>query len=254
MFSRAWAQERRDDSPPGAQPVEGVLVDVEEGQAGEGARRGEVADPVRGQLVQAPAHGGDAAAHAVEVGADLVEAGLLAGAHLEQLAAVVEGQLVVVLAGAVDDEARHLGEGVGQVLEGALRGAGAEDEDGPAAARGVVEHGVEPALLLGVHGGLVGRALAEALVGLGVRRPAGGAVEGHAAHHEAAHAAVVPGFEALLESLHPVLERVVGEDPAVHGLPPALRKRSGVPPRATSTSRSQTWPTVRTMGRICFST
>ena len=93
---------------------------------------------------------------AVQVGADPGEAALLAGAHLEQLAAVVEGQLVVVLARAVDDEARHLGEGVGQVLEGALRGPGAEDEDRPAAAGGVVEHGVEPALLLGVDGGRSG--------------------------------------------------------------------------------------------------
>ena len=239
--------------PPGAQPVEGVLVDVEQGQAGQGARRGQVADPVRRQLVQAPAHGGDAAVDAVQVGADLGEAGLLAGAHLEQLAAVVEGQLVVVLAGAVDDESRHLGEGVGQVLGVAGRAPGPEDEDRPAAAGGVVEHGVQAALLLRVDGGLVGRTLAEALVDLGVRRPAAGAVEAHAAHHEAAHAAVVPGVEALLESLHPVLERVVGEDPAVHGLPPELRNRSGVPPRATSTSRSQTWPMVRTMGRICFS-
>ena len=173
--------------------------------------------------MQALAQMGDAAADAVDLGAGLREALLLPRAQLQQFAAVVEGELVVVLPRAVGDHPVRLRKGVHQVLH--LHGGpgAAEDQDAPAAPGGVVEHPLQLLLLSGIARGRFGWLGSEGLVQLAVRSPGRnpGAVllkEGHAADGEAAHPAVLPCVEAILEAVEPVLEGTVaaGKHPEFH--------------------------------------
>lgn len=125
-----------------AEPVEGVLIQIEERQTAEHATGLVEADEGRGEGVEAGLEVVHAALHARDVEALVGVDGAVVVADFEEFAAVVEGEFVVVFAGAVDDDAVGLGEGFESVFDASSDGAGVE---------GVVLGGLAGAVVAGAE-------------------------------------------------------------------------------------------------------
>ena len=220
-----------------AEPVQGVLVDVEELHARQHAAGCAIAHFCRREPVKPRPQVFDPPLQPVHVIPQRGKALVFAGPDLEEFAPVVEGEFVVLLTRPVDQEPMGLGQGVHGVLDRRgvadhavrvfLHGtaspaqAGAKGNDMPSALGRIVEHGGEKAFLLGVAGRLNGRIDAEGPVHFGVAaedRDSRAAVqfEVEIAHHDAGDAAVLPRVEDPLVVGNVPIEGVVDEDPGFH--------------------------------------
>ena len=216
---------------PGPQPVQPVLVDVEQQQSRQCPAGCVVAHAVRGELVEGVAHLADATLQTTHVKPHVTELRAFMGTQFKQFATVVFRQFVVVLSRTVGDDTIHLRISIDQTLH-MRRRAAVEHHQRPATPLGIVKHRRQGLLLDLIPRRRRRRLQAEAFVRSrilwnGRHVAAIGGHEEHAPHHQPADPTGLPGVEDLLVVVHVAFEGVECKDPEFHDRQPlfcAVRK------------------------------